>query len=72
MGLAPGGQHIYLSELSNKTLIDNGLTNENGGLYLYETDDEPGSFGIRVLASVPCSDAGFRMMDVLGLKFSAQ
>lgn len=71
MGLAPGGEQIYLSELSRKTLTDNGLDGDVGGLYLYEAADVPGSFGIRVLASVPCEDAGLRMMDILGLKITA-
>ncbi|ANY20327.1 hypothetical protein A6F68_01817 [Tsuneonella dongtanensis] len=42
-----------------------------GGLYLYEAENAPGSFGIRVLASVPCLEAGYRMMDIFGLRVSA-
>ena len=71
VGMTPTGQEIFLSELSRTTLADNGLPENGGGLYLYEADDMPGSFGIRVLASVPCLDAGFRMMDILGLRTAA-
>lgn len=71
VGIAPNGVSIYLSELSEKTLEDNGLLNTAGGLYLYEACDAANSFGIRVLASVPTCDAGYRMMDLLRLKLSA-
>lgn len=70
VGTAPSGENIYLSELSAKTLAENGLLNTGGGLYLYEASDTAHSFGIRVLASVPSPDAGYRMMDLLGLRIS--
>lgn len=60
-----------MSELSGKTLADNGLMNSSGGLFLYEACETANSFGIRVLASVPTPDAGYRMMDLLGLRVSA-
>lgn len=70
VGETPCGDQIFLSELSKKTLAENGFDGDIGGLYLYEAADIPGSFGIRVLASVPCLDAGFRMMDILGLRIA--
>lgn len=70
MGTTSSGVEIYLSELSRKTLSDNGLDSKLGGLYLYEAVDRPDSFGIRVLASVPCMESGYRMMDILGLRIS--
>ena len=71
MGTAQSGEKVYLSELSGKTLEDNGLSRDSGGLYLYEACDTAASFGIRVLASVTSEDAGYRMMDLLGLRISA-
>jgi hypothetical protein len=71
VGYGPSGQSIYLSELSTVALAENGLDGQTGGLYLYEAADVPGSFGIRVLASVPGMDAGYRMMDILGLRCAA-
>lgn len=70
VGTTPNGSQIYLSELSKRTLEENGLRGDVSGLYLYEADDNPRSFGIRVLASVPCLDAGFRMLDLLGLRLT--
>ena len=72
IGASPCGQQIYMSELSAKTLIENGIEDRVGGLYLYEASDSPNALGIRVLASVPCLDAGFRMMDILGLRMAAE
>ena len=63
-GTTPFGAEIYVSELSSRTLADNGLSPEQGGLYLYESDNRPNGGGIRVLASVPCIDAAYRMIDL--------
>lgn len=62
----PMDTEVYLSELSAKTLADNGLLQPSGGLYLYEACDEPGRQGIRVLASVPDTDSGYRLLELLG------
>ena len=62
---------IYMSELSARTLRDNGLEGDHTGLYLYETSDEPASQGIRVLASVPNADAAYRILDLLGVRTAA-
>ena len=70
VGTTPSGDQRYLSELSGRTLQENGLQGDTSGLYLYEASDDPKSFGIRVLASVPCLDAGFRMLDLLGLRLT--
>lgn len=70
VGTTPNGVQIYLSELSARTLQENGMQGDTSGLYLYEADDNPRSFGIRVLASVPCLDAGFRILDLLGLRLT--
>lgn len=71
VGATPNGEQIYLSELSRQTLVENGLRDDTGGLYLYEATDDPKGFGIRVLASVPCLEAGFRMLDLMGLRLTA-
>lgn len=70
IGTTPNGDQIYLSELSGRTLQENGLQGDRAGLYLYEANDDPKSFGIRVLASVPCLDAGLRMLDLFGLRLT--
>lgn len=70
VGATPNGDQVYISELSRQTLIDNGLPPENGGLYLYEAASDVGGLGIRVLATVPCIEAGFRMLDLMGMKLS--
>lgn len=57
-----------MSELSSQTLKDNGLEGDRSGLYLYEASENPGSVGIRVLASVPNSDAAYRILDMLSVK----
>jgi hypothetical protein len=59
---------IYMSELSAQTLKDNGLQGDRTGLYLYEVSDEPASKGIRVLATVPNTDAVYRLLDMLGIR----
>ena len=70
VGATPNGDHIYISELSRQTLVENGLRDDTGGLYIYEATDDPNGFGIRVLASVPCLEAGFRMLDLMGLRLT--
>lgn len=70
VGATPNGDKVYLSELSRQTLADNGLRNDTSGLYLYEASEEPNGFGIRVLASVPCLEAGLRMLDILGMRLT--
>ena len=71
VGTTLNGTEIYVSELSGRTLADNGINPEAYGLYLYEASPEPTGLGIRVLASVPCIDAAYRMIDLLGLRPSA-
>lgn len=70
VGITPSGQQIYLSELSGRTLAENGMQDDRTGLYIYEASEDPKSCGIRVLASVPCLEAGFRMLDILGLRLT--
>lgn len=70
VGTTPSGEKIYLSELSRQTLADNGLCADAGGLYLYEASSEPSGTGIRVLAALPCLESAYRMVEVLGLRFS--
>jgi hypothetical protein len=70
VGATPNGEEIYLSELSRQTLEENGISPEAWGLYLYEASGGERGFGIRVLASVPCLEAGFRMLDLLSLRLS--
>ena len=70
VGATPNGDQIYLSELSRQTLTENNMAGDTGGLYLYEASDDAKGFGIRVLASVPCLEAGFRMLDILGLRLT--
>lgn len=71
VGTTPTGTQVYLSELSRRTLVDNGLNEDASGLYLYEASNDASGSGIRVLASLPCMDAAFRMIDVLGLRRAA-
>ena len=71
MVTTPNGQEIYLSELSKQTLAENGMKEDNSGLYIYEASENPRGCGIRVLAAVPCLEAGFRMLDILGLRLTA-
>ena len=59
---------IYMSELSAQTLRDNGISSDRAGLYLYEISDNPGTMGIRVLASIPNEDSAYRMLDILSAK----
>ncbi|MDB5451697.1 MAG: hypothetical protein JWO33_275 [Caulobacteraceae bacterium] len=59
---------VYMSELSSQTLHDNGLYGERAGLYLYEANDDLRSRGIRVLASVPDTDAAYRLLDLMGIR----
>lgn len=68
VGTTPDGIEVYLSELSKRTLADNGISSDTNGLYLYEASESPTGLGIRVLASVPCVDAAYRMIDLLGLR----
>jgi hypothetical protein len=68
VGTTPSGTEVYLSELSSRTLADNGINPNTYGLYLYEASEDPSGLGIRVLASVPCIDAAYRMMDLLRLR----
>lgn len=70
VGTTPSGENIYLSELSKQTLAENDMNADTGGLYIYEASDDARNCGIRVLASVPCLEAGFRMLDILGLRLS--
>lgn len=70
VGTTPTGTQVYVSELSQRTLADNGLGIDASGLYLYEASTEPTGSGIRVLASLPCIDAAYRMIEVLGLRLS--
>lgn len=70
VGETPKGEQIYLSELSRQTLAENNMPSDTGGLYLYEACDDAKGFGIRVLASVPCLEAGIRMLDILGLRLT--
>lgn len=58
------GTPVYVSELSEQTLADNGIVCAPGGLYLYETVDSPFALGIRVLAAVPDIDAAYRLIDL--------
>lgn len=66
----PTGTQVYLSELSRRTLIDNGLGEDASGLYLYEASADAAGSGIRVLASLPCMDSALRMIDILGLRLT--
>lgn len=68
LGTTDRGTQLYVSELSRQTLADNGLANESRGLYLYETDDKCDGHGIRVLASLLCADAAYRMIDLFQLR----
>ena len=70
VGTTPTGTQVYLSELSRRTLDDNGLGNDSSGLYLYEASDEASGSGIRVLATLPCLESAFRMIEVLGLRLT--
>ena len=71
VGTTASGTEVYMSELSGRTLADNGINPTAYGLYLYEASPEPSGLGIRVLASVPCIDAAYRMIDLLGLRPAA-
>lgn len=71
VGTTASGTEVYVSELSARTLADNGLKSEGYGLYLYEASPDATGLGIRVLASVPCMDAAFRMIDLMGLRPAA-
>lgn len=68
VGTTPSGTEIYVSELSGRTLADNGLSPDAYGLYLYEASTESSGSGIRVLASVPCIEAAYRMIDLFGAR----
>lgn len=70
VGTTPSGTQVYLSELSRRTLADNGLSEDNSGLYLYEASEDASGSGIRVLASLPCLDSALRMIDILGLRLT--
>ena len=70
VGTTPTGTQVYLSELSQRTLSDNGMNQDTSGLYLYEASNEASGSGIRVLASLPCLDSAFRMIEVLGLRLT--
>lgn len=59
---------VYISELSAQTLMESGFMGDRSGLYLYEVSDEPDSAGIRVLARVPDAGAGYRLLDLLGVR----
>ena len=69
VGKTSAGTNLYVSELSGRTLTDNGIDVESNGLYLYETDDKANGYGIRVLASFPCLDSAYRMIDLLGDRY---
>jgi hypothetical protein len=60
------GTPVYMSELSARTLHDNGFEAPTGGLYLYEASDDPAVNGIRVLASVADTEAAYRLLDLMG------
>lgn len=64
VGQTRRGTPVYVSELSEQTLMDNGIACASGGLYLYETVDSPFALGIRVLAAVPDADAAYRLIDI--------
>ena len=68
VGTTRNGSDLYVSELSNQTLADNGMKAESACLYLYETDNEPHGSGIRVLASLPTMDSVYRLVDIFGLR----
>lgn len=70
VGTTPSGEKIYLSELSRRTLAENDIMGDGSGIYIYEASEDAFKSGIRVLASVPCLEAGFRMLDLLGLRLS--
>lgn len=70
VGTTPTGTQVYLSELSKRTLSDNGMGQDNSGLYLYEASNEASGSGIRVLASLPCIESALRMVEVLGLRLT--
>lgn len=67
VGTTKNNTQFYVSELSAQTLRDNGISS-GSGLYLYEVSDDPGTFGIRVLASLPNEKSAYRMLDILGAK----
>jgi len=59
---------IYMSELSARTLEENGLAGDRSGLYLYEVSEDPASKGIRVLAAVPNAETAYRILDLMGVR----
>lgn len=67
VGTTQDQTNVYLSELSSFTLSENGIAGR-GGLYLYEESEDAKSAGIRVLAEVPDVGAGYRLMDLMGVK----
>ena len=70
VGTTDKGTNIYVSELSGRTLADNGLDAESLGVYLYETDDDAKGSGIRVLACVTNMDSAYRMIDLFGSRLA--
>jgi hypothetical protein len=70
LGTTEKGTQLYVSELSGQTLVDNGLSRESNGLYLYETDDKSTGYGIQVLASLPSIDSAYRMIDLFRLRLT--
>jgi hypothetical protein len=68
VGTTSSGTEVYMSELSSLTLADNGIKPTSYGLYLYEASPDANGLGIRVLASVPCMDSAYRMLELLNLR----
>jgi hypothetical protein len=72
IGTTDDGTQLYVSELSGRTLAENGIKSESVGVYLYETDNDPKGNGIRVLASMPNMDSAYRMIDLFAARPSRQ
>lgn len=56
---------LYITELSEFTLRENGISEAPSGLYLCEESDQIPSSGIRVLAQVPDLGAAYRLLDLI-------
>jgi hypothetical protein len=67
VGTTQSDTNVYLSGLSSFALNENGIAGR-GGLYLYEESQDASSGGIRVLAEVPDVGAGYRLLDLMGVK----
>jgi hypothetical protein len=66
-GKGQNDAQFYVSELSERTLLDNGISG-GSGLYLYEISEELGTYGILVLAEFPNEESAYRMLDILRIK----